>query len=254
LREVFIRNRKIRFLTFGNESDHAIVILQGWAMDAKVYQSLAELYAQQGYYVVVPSLPGFGGSNTILDLSFASVAEQVNLFLKEMGVSRAILVAHSMGGPIALELATHHGHRVREIVLFGSAGVPPKRSQIGWVWAGIRNVVANLTTRGAFRRGLGVLLRTSWYATLHPLWYYRSFLLTIRADLSSLPNRIREKKIHLVSGTKDLYFPVDLAIALSRKLGVEPVWEEWGHDGIYTRPARAAEISQQFFSTGVGVK
>jgi pimeloyl-ACP methyl ester carboxylesterase len=63
---------------------------------------------------------GLGGSTRPVDAGPTSVAEQANDaigLLDHLGVDRAHLVGHSLGGAIALELAAQHPTRVASLVL-----------------------------------------------------------------------------------------------------------------------------------------
>ena len=74
--------------------------------------------------VIVPDMPGFGGSSLqVDDYSFAAHARVTTAFLDRLGVDSAHLVAYSQGGGVALSMAQHTPQRVRSIALVSSIGV-----------------------------------------------------------------------------------------------------------------------------------
>src|SRR5512139_1424551 len=48
---------------------------------------------------------------------FVSLVDQ---FMEQLGIERAPLVGHSMGGTVSLSVAIHYPHRVRKVVVVGS--------------------------------------------------------------------------------------------------------------------------------------
>ena len=77
--------------------------------------------------VIALELPGHGRSTKAVgDGSFASMAEVVHDTLRELGVTEADLVGHSMGGAIALHLARSQPHLVCSLTLLASAGLGPE--------------------------------------------------------------------------------------------------------------------------------
>jgi len=74
--------------------------------------------------VVRPDLPGFGGSDederidSVHDLAFFTLD-----LLDELGIERTTVVGFSLGGWLAVELATIEPRRVEKLVLVGAAGL-----------------------------------------------------------------------------------------------------------------------------------
>lgn len=86
----------------------------------------------EGFEVIAPSLPGFGGS-TRPDwiMSVRDYAAWTTWFAREIGLREPVdLVATSMGGWIASEIATIAPQFIRRLVLLGPMGVKPERGEI----------------------------------------------------------------------------------------------------------------------------
>ena len=81
---------------------------------------LAEFDAYDRYSI---DLPGFGLSEKglALDLRGQSLADSVADFMDSQGISRAHIVAHDLGGNVALHLAGRHPDRVQSVTLVAAA-------------------------------------------------------------------------------------------------------------------------------------
>ena len=69
------------------------------------------------YRVTVIDLPGFGSSHPDARLILDEVPAQVVALLDELGIERAHVIGHSMGGLVAGGLAADHPERVDRLVL-----------------------------------------------------------------------------------------------------------------------------------------
>jgi len=80
--------------------------------------------------IVAPDLPGFAGSAAELAQdSIEGMAAAVIGLVDALGIDRFHLLGHSMGGMVAQQIALDHPHRLRKLVLYGTAslGNLPKR-------------------------------------------------------------------------------------------------------------------------------
>ncbi len=78
----------------------------------------------ESWRVVAPDLPGFGASWADLpDYSIESHARYVLLLLDELGIESAHVVGFSMGGGVALHMASEAPERVRSVTLLSAIGV-----------------------------------------------------------------------------------------------------------------------------------
>lgn len=76
------------------------------------------------YRVILPDLPGFGGSDKprISEKPIAFNARTLADFLDALKIDKASLVGNSAGGATSCRFAIDHPQRVRKVVLMGSAG------------------------------------------------------------------------------------------------------------------------------------
>ncbi len=77
-----------------------------------------------GFRTLTPDLPGFGGSSRDLpDYSIEAHADYMLQALDLLGIDGVHLVAHSMGGGVALHLADRAPERVRSVTMIAAIGV-----------------------------------------------------------------------------------------------------------------------------------
>ncbi len=79
--------------------------------------------ADAGYHVVAPDLPGFGGSDKPdIDYETKDFVRYLAAFMDEMGIEKAVLVGHGLGGKIAAAYTLENRDRVNKLVLVDSFG------------------------------------------------------------------------------------------------------------------------------------
>ncbi|MEM2865779.1 MAG: alpha/beta hydrolase [Candidatus Hadarchaeales archaeon] len=88
-----------------------------------------QLEALRGKYLAIaPDLPGHGGSDPLPEASIKGYAEVVAGMMEALGTEEAVVVGHSMGGAVALQLALDHPEKVKSLVLANTGaklGVSP---------------------------------------------------------------------------------------------------------------------------------
>ena len=103
---------------FGPPGDRAVVLLHGYSASVQWWNRVAA--ALPGQRVVAVDLVGHGGSEAPREAESYSIerqAEAVRTALDALGVRRAVLVGHSMGGFVALALAGQDPEHVERVVI-----------------------------------------------------------------------------------------------------------------------------------------
>ena len=76
------------------------------------------------YRVVALDLPGYGrSSKPAAEFSMRGYAETVRALMDHLGIDRAVVVGHSMGGQVALTFALRHPERLEGLILAAPAGI-----------------------------------------------------------------------------------------------------------------------------------
>lgn len=97
------------------------VFLHGAQNDHSVWGLQTRYFAHHGYSVLAVDLPGHGRSGGKALASVETIADWLNALLDAAGVTKAILIGHSMGSLIALEAAARAPARVAGVALVGTA-------------------------------------------------------------------------------------------------------------------------------------
>jgi len=103
-----------------------LILIHGFNMDLNTWvNNMALLVA--GYKVYALDLWGFGYSTREpLDYDFELFVEQMHLFMETLGIEKATLFGHSMGGGTAIAYTVRYPERVDKLVLVDPVGLPFK--------------------------------------------------------------------------------------------------------------------------------
>jgi pimeloyl-ACP methyl ester carboxylesterase len=99
--------------------------VHGWGCSVYSYRRLMPMLAEAGMRAVAIDLPGHGLSDKPGDAALYTLDAQTECVLaamRELEISRAILVGHSMGGPICARAAVLAPERVAGLALLAPAG------------------------------------------------------------------------------------------------------------------------------------
>ena len=109
----------------------ALVLIHGIAGSSRTWDAVLPELARH-YTVVAPDLLGHGDSDKPRhDYSLGAYANQVRDLMIAIGIDRATIVGHSLGGGIAMQLAYQHPPRCERLVLVASGGLGP---EISWIF------------------------------------------------------------------------------------------------------------------------
>ena len=117
--------------TPGHEAaDTPIVLLHGWPSGPLEYVRAAELLAEAGFRVIVPSLPGYAWSEDPGEaLNVPAMAVRLRALLEEgLGLDRYLLAGGDWGGIIAARMAFDAPDRVTGLYV-STPGVLPRAPQ-----------------------------------------------------------------------------------------------------------------------------
>lgn len=103
----------------------AVVLLHGKNFSGAYWKTTANTLAASGYRVIIPDQVGFGKSSKPLDFqySFQELARLTHALLSELGVERAAIVGHSMGGMLATRFALMYPKNTTQLVLVNPIGL-----------------------------------------------------------------------------------------------------------------------------------
>lgn len=108
----------VHYETFGRGKP--VVLLHCWLGSWNYWFSTMEYLAKQKYKTYALDFWGFGDSAKQGSFSVGEYVEMVEQFMERMGLDRARVMGHSMGGTVSLCLTLTHPQRVSKVAVIGS--------------------------------------------------------------------------------------------------------------------------------------
>lgn len=205
----------------------AIVMLHGLGGTSNTFEPLmSELETCR---VVRPDLPGAGRSALRPGInSVAGLARSVTNALSAIGVSRAIIVAHSMGTLLAQHMALSAPHRIDGLLLFGALTEPADAARHA-LQARARSAMHDGMGDIATTVAAGALSSTTQADNPAAFAFVRESLMrqqpagyaahcNILASSKAYPCNKIKVPVHLVTGSEDKVAPRTMAEQLNTEL------------------------------------
>lgn len=100
IKTIAINGLRTQYFLYNPRGKKAMVLLHGLRGDHKALTSLAKEFA--GYRVIIPDLPGHGGSEEMARHDLESYSEWLLELLRALKVSDAVVIGHSLGANILM--------------------------------------------------------------------------------------------------------------------------------------------------------
>ena len=98
-----------------------LVFLHGIGGRASGWAAIQQACAQAGYASLAWDMPGYGDSPMIEPCTFDGLADALAALMDAQQLQQAVLVGHSLGGMVALQMWARHPERVAGLVLAASS-------------------------------------------------------------------------------------------------------------------------------------
>jgi pimeloyl-ACP methyl ester carboxylesterase len=257
----------------GGQGD-SIVLLHGLGSDSSTWRKILPELARH-YAVYAPDMFGCGRSDKPeIAYTIEAMAHYIRLFMDAVGIERAHLIGHSLGGGVAMQTVYFSADRVHRVVLVDSGGLG---RDLHWLLRistlpGAHQIIGLLSHPRSGIITLAQRLERSWhldqdadYESLVPLVLYRlrepearrSFLRMIRAvgnftgqTVSALPlltERVATPFL-LIWGEKDRIIPLTHAYAAQAQIpsSVVAVVPNSYHQPQIESPKRFCQLTLDF--------
>ncbi|HZJ23256.1 MAG TPA: alpha/beta hydrolase [Anaerolineales bacterium] len=148
-----INNLELAYVRRGKGTP--LVLLHGFPLDHHLWDDIAPLLEDR-FDLILPDLRGFGESTTVdAPYSMDDYASDIAGLLDQLGIQKAVIAGHSMGGYVALAFASLYPARVSGLALISSQVLadPPDRKEGRYKSAadvaekGIGDVVEAMTSK-----------------------------------------------------------------------------------------------------------
>jgi len=108
----------------GEGKGKPFLILHGWGSNSDRWVQIAEEISNRGFKVIVPDLPGFGRSESLLSAwNSNKYVDFVEGLVLKLGLKEFYLLGHSFGGALACKIAINHPQQVEKLFLVSAAFV-----------------------------------------------------------------------------------------------------------------------------------
>jgi pimeloyl-ACP methyl ester carboxylesterase len=188
-----------------------LVLIHGMVNSSRHWRAVAERLAER-YTVIAPDLIGHGDSATPRgDYSLGAHATVIRDLLSALGIERATIAGHSLGGGVAMVFFWQFPERVERLALISSGGLGPEVSPLLRTAAlpGVRALIGVAANRGvmaALRTG-GVQARAvaRALAPLESKGAREAFVQTLRAVIDIRGQRVgANDRLYLLGGMPTL--------------------------------------------------
>jgi pimeloyl-ACP methyl ester carboxylesterase len=231
------------------------VLVHGAAHGAWCWDDVAERLRARGHRVVTLDLPGHG--RRAAEAGRASVgayARAVADTMAEEGVSRGIVVGHSMGGIVIPKVAELVPGRVAHLVFLAAVVLPDGGSVMEIQMPPAARPALLGLARGGSGRTLLYPASMAWTRWMNDLPAGHPAVARALAALTPQPLRPFLEKVDMrafyampvprtyIRCLGDAAVPPDKAAEYAARLGVTPIDMEAGHDVMLSAPDRLASV------------
>jgi pimeloyl-ACP methyl ester carboxylesterase len=117
----------------GAPNGRTVVLFHGMNFGGFYFSGPIETLRNEGFRVVVPDQIGFGrSSKPIIPYNFHDMALNTRRLLQSLGIQRAAIVGHSMGGMLAARFAASYPDMTERAVIYNPIGLTDPRYQTQW--------------------------------------------------------------------------------------------------------------------------
>jgi pimeloyl-ACP methyl ester carboxylesterase len=117
----------------GQSNGRTVVLFHGMNFGGFYFGGPIDALRAAGFRVVVPDQIGFGrSSKPIIPYNFHDMALNTRTLLESLGVTKAAIVGHSMGGMLAARFAASYPDMTERVVLYDPIGLTDTRWEQPW--------------------------------------------------------------------------------------------------------------------------
>jgi len=113
---------RLHYQEAGDPQAPPMILIHGFAASNLVWSKVFLEFAESGYRVIAPDLPGYGysGKPAHLDYTITSQAEMIASFLKRLEIDRAVFLGSSYGAAVAATIALDDPALVEKLIMVGA--------------------------------------------------------------------------------------------------------------------------------------
>ena len=117
----------------GEPNGQVVVLFHGMNFFAAAFRPTIEALRQDGFRVIAVDRLGYGrSSKPLIHYNLHIPARNTKALLDELGIERAAVVGHSMGGMVATRFASTYPETTSHVVMVNQIGLSDSRPGRGW--------------------------------------------------------------------------------------------------------------------------
>ncbi|HXF41335.1 MAG TPA: alpha/beta hydrolase [Blastocatellia bacterium] len=117
----------------GQANGRTVVLFHGMNFFGEYWAATIDVLRKQGFRVVVPDQIGFGrSSKPIIPYNFHDMALNTRKLLQHLGITKAAIVGHSMGGMLTARFAASYPDMTERAVIYNPIGLTDARWERPW--------------------------------------------------------------------------------------------------------------------------
>ncbi|MDR3247078.1 MAG: alpha/beta hydrolase [Prevotellaceae bacterium] len=249
------------YISDTEKGEKTVVLLHGYLETNEVWADFVKLLKPH-FRVIAIDLPGNGLSGTNEnENSMEFMADVVACVLKSLGIDKATVVGHSMGGYAALAFAEKYSDLTEKLCLFHSTPNPDTEEkklnrdrEIALIEEGKLNMILNVNIENMFaadnlRKMKEAIIMISENAEISDPCGIIACLrgMKNRKDMNAFMAKF-DKPLLLIFGKKDKYIQEDTAKGLIEKFPAAKavLLENSGHAGFLEEPELSSQILKEF--------
>ena len=218
MEKVSVNGIQLAYDRRGTRGGAPLVLLHGFPLDHHLWDEVVPLL-EDTFDVILPDLRGFGDSTTVDSFySMDDYASDIASLLDQLGIQKAAIVGHSMGGYVALAFARLYPARVSGLGLVSSQVLAdaPERKEGRYKSAtdvsenGISSVVEAMTPKFTADERLQVYARASMERQPAAAYIGALKAMAERADSTPLLSSFQFPVV-VIHGDSDSLIPIDRA-------------------------------------------
>ncbi len=233
----YLEGDSYRWVYTRDGSGPPLLLIHGLSGSVRWWQRNIPVLARS-FTVYAVELQGFGGNRKGRPLPFKESADSLAAFMGALGIQRAHIVGHSMGGHIAIYLAAYHPERVDRLVLAAPSGMLRR---------GLPRMVLRLATHGRYEALSFVPTVVTDALRAGPVNLLLAARAILRDDVEALLGGISATTL-VIAGERDALVPAAVCASLAAAIKAERfmVLKGAAHNFIWNRHTAFNEAVLEF--------
>lgn len=242
-------------------SGFPLILVHGFCETNYIWERFCEALSDE-FHVICPDLPGFGLS-PLSDTPFqlVDIADQLSEWLLSSGIRRCVVIGHSLGGYITLELVRRHRNLIAGFGLFNSSAFADSQEKkenrnklIGFIKKeGVRPFITTFVpslfhppTAQNFEKEIEYIKKLGNTTSAETVTAYAAAMRDRKDNLDMLKQN--SGMALLISGAEDRNVPVQAAREMAKLLNKDNVHilSESAHMSMFEKEAETIDIVRQF--------